>query len=82
LGQNSISQAEEFNKFIQIDGAIITKLDGTARGGVVFPIYVKLNIPVQFIGYGENLDDLDIFKSEEYVKSFLGINSNDHKIKV
>ena len=81
LGQNSITQAEEFNKFIQIDGAIITKLDGTARGGVVFPIYVKLNIPVQFIGYGENLDDLDIFKSEEYVKSFLGINSNDHKIK-
>ena len=81
LGQNSITQAEEFNKFIQIDGAILTKLDGTARGGVVFPIYGKLNIPVQFIGYGENLDDLDIFKSEEYVKSFLGINSNDGKIK-
>ncbi len=74
LGQNSITQAKEFNKFIQIDGAIITKLDGTARGGVVFPIHVKLNIPVQYIGYGENLDDLDIFKSEEYVKSFLGIN--------
>lgn len=81
LGQNSITQAEEFNKFIQIDGAILTKLDGTAKGGVVFPIYAKLNIPVQFIGYGENLDDLDIFKSKEYVKSFLGISSNDDKIK-
>ena len=81
LGQNSINQAKEFDKFIQIDGAILTKLDGTARGGVVFPIYGKLNIPVQFIGYGENLDDLDIFKSEEYVKSFLGISSNDDKIK-
>jgi fused signal recognition particle receptor len=82
LGQNSIIQANEFNKYIKIDGAILTKLDGTAKGGVVFPIYSELNIPVQFIGYGESLDDLDIFKSEEYVKSFLGISANDNKSKV
>ena len=81
LGQNSITQAQEFNKYIEIDGAILTKLDGTAKGGIVFPIYGKLDIPVQFIGYGENLDDIDIFRSEDYVKSFLGNNIINNKSK-
>lgn len=81
LGQNSITQAREFNNYIDIDGVILTKIDGSAKGGIVFPIYSKLNIPVQFIGYGESLDDIDIFKSEEYVKSFLGINKDNDSIK-
>lgn len=81
LGQNSITQAREFNNYIDLDGVILTKIDGSAKGGIVFPIFSKLNIPVQFIGYGENLDDIDIFKSEEYVKSFLGINTNNDNLK-
>jgi len=81
LGQNSITQAREFNNYIDIDGVILTKIDGSAKGGIVFPIYSKLNIPVQFIGYGESLDDIDIFKSEDYVKSFLGINKDNDSIK-
>ena len=74
FGQNSLIQVEEFLKFIDIDSVILTKMDGTAKGGIVFPLYKNLNVPVSFLGLGEDVDDLIIFDSSEYVKSLIGTN--------
>jgi len=68
-GQNAILQAEEFAKVTDISGLIITKLDGTAKGGVVFQIVAKQNIPVKFIGVGEGLDDLQEFDSKAFIEA-------------
>jgi len=68
-GQNGLSQAREFTKFTGITGLIITKLDGTAKGGIVFSISQELGIPVRFIGVGESLDDLLEFSPEFFVDS-------------
>ena len=74
LGQNSLIQAKDFASKVQLDGAILTKMDGTAKGGIIFPLYSESNIAVKFIGAGEDLDDLFRFNREEYVQSFLGTN--------
>lgn len=71
LGQNSLIQAREFTKMFKVDGIILTKMDGTARGGIAIPIYEELKIPVMFIGVGEKLDDLIPFNAEEYVQSII-----------
>ena len=72
LGMNSLNQAREFVKSVQIDGAIISKMDGSAKGGIIFPIYKELELPVRFIGTGEDLDDLTLFDAIEYTKGLLG----------
>ncbi len=72
LGQNSLIQAREFANTVQVDGAVLTKMDGTAKGGIVFPLFKELKIPVKFIGVGEDLDDLYIFNRNEYVQGLLG----------
>ena len=72
LGQNSLIQAKDFASKVQLDGAILTKMDGTAKGGIIFPLYSESNIAVKFIGAGEDLDDLFRFNRNEYVQSFLG----------
>ena len=72
IGKNSISQIKEFGNFLTIDGIIITKLDGTAKGGVVLSAMDEMNIPVYFIGVGEGSDDLIPFEGESYIKSILG----------
>ena len=72
LGQNSLIQAREFGKHLSLSGAILTKLDGTARGGIVFSLYRQLNIPVQYVGVGENLADLEPFDPVAYVQGLLG----------
>ena len=72
LGQNSLIQAREFANTVQVDGAVLTKMDGTAKGGIVFPLFKELNIPVKFIGVGEDLDDLIVFNRNEYVQGLLG----------
>lgn len=74
LGQNSLIQAKDFASKVQLDGAILTKMDGTAKGGIIFPLYSESNIAVKFIGAGEDLDDLFRFNRSEYVQSFLGTN--------
>ena len=74
LGQNSLAQAKEFNKHCNLNGAILSKLDGTARGGIVFPLYKELKIPVQFIGFGETLTDLELFDPVSYVNSLFGLD--------
>jgi len=72
-GQNAIIQAEEFSKVTNITGLIITKLDGTAKGGVVFQISSKQNIPVKYIGIGEDIDDLQTFIPEQFVNAIFEI---------
>ncbi len=73
LGQNSIYQAEGFKKHIKLDSVILTKLDGSAKGGVVFQLYQKLGLNIQYIGYGEGLNDFDTFETDKYVNELIGI---------
>ena len=73
LGQNSLIQAKEFNRYCEIDGAILTKLDGTAKGGILFPLFMETGIPVKYIGTGETLKDLEDFTPSTYIDSLLGI---------
>ena len=68
-GQNGVSQAKEFKNAANITGLILTKLDGTAKGGVVLSIKRELGFPVKFIGVGEQIDDMKPFDAEEYVKA-------------
>jgi len=77
LGQNSLVQAKEFNKHCNLDGAILTKLDGTAKGGILFPLYLETNIPVKYIGYGETLEDLERFNALTYIDSLLEISNDE-----
>ena len=72
LGLNSLNQAKEFVKSADIEGAIITKMDGSAKGGIIFPIYKELELPVRFMGTGEDLDDLTLFDAKEYTQGLLG----------
>ena len=67
VGQNALIQADEFSKVTEISGLVITKLDGTAKGGVVFQICNKQNIPVKFIGVGESIEDLQTFNPKIFV---------------
>jgi fused signal recognition particle receptor len=68
-GQNAIAQAENFKKAVQCTGIILAKLDGTAKGGAIFAIKQKLNLPVKFIGVGEKLEDLEPFDPDAYVEA-------------
>lgn len=70
-GQNAISQVEAFNEAVDIDGIILTKLDGTAKGGVVLAIEGELSVPVVYIGVGEGIDDLQDFDAEQFVSAIL-----------
>lgn len=72
LGLNSLNQAKEFVKSADIEGAIMTKMDGSAKGGIIFPIYKELELPVRFMGTGEDLDDLTLFDAIEYTQGLLG----------
>jgi fused signal recognition particle receptor len=74
VGQNALIQADEFSKVTDITGLIITKLDGTAKGGIVFQICRELNIPVKYIGVGESIDDLQLFKPQEFVNAIFVSN--------
>ena len=66
-GQNGVSQAIEFSKITDVTGIVLTKMDGTAKGGIVLSIKDQLNIPVKFIGLGESVDDLQEFDLEQYI---------------
>lgn len=71
LGQNSLDQARVFNECTDIDGIVLTKMDGTGKGGIVFSISKNLNIPIAFISYGEKFSDLKLFNPEEYVNQLI-----------
>lgn len=68
-GQNAVNQAEEFNNAANITGIVLTKLDGTAKGGIVITIREKLGIPVKFVGVGEGIDDLQEFNAEDFANA-------------
>ena len=71
IGQNSIAQVKAFKDSVNIDGIILTKLDGTAKGGVVYPIINDLKVPIMFTGFGEGVDDLEVFNAESFVEKIL-----------
>ena len=71
-GQNAVNQAREFKSVTNITGIVLTKLDGTAKGGIVIAIKNELNIPVKFIGVGEGIDDLQPFSAEEFADGIFG----------
>ena len=71
IGQNSLAQVQAFKESVNIDGIILTKLDGTAKGGVAYPIVKELNVPIVFTGFGETVNDLSKFNVEEFVDKIL-----------
>ena len=73
-GQNVINQVEEFNKIIPITGLIMTKLDGTAKGGILIALARKYKLPIVAVGLGEKEDDLQIFSAEKFADAFIQTN--------
>lgn len=73
-GQNALNQTTEFNTIVPLSGLVITKLDGTAKGGMLFQIKEHLNVPIYFVGLGEQMDDLQHFNHLEYVEALLETN--------
>lgn len=70
-GQNALQQVEVFNEIMPLDGIILTKLDGSAKGGVVFAIAKKFGIPIKYVGVGEGVDDIEPFDADEFVKNII-----------
>ncbi len=77
IGQNAVAQAQEFNKALGVTGLVITKLDGTAKGGVVLAIAHRLRIPIRFIGVGEQSEDFGVFNAAEFVSALLKSETRD-----
>ena len=77
LGSNSIEQARVFNESFPLSGLIITKLDGTSRGGALVGIYRELKLPIYFVGLGEQPDDLQPFSAKNYANAIFGITDNE-----
>lgn len=73
-GQNALDQAREFGKVVNVTGVVITKLDGSAKGGMVFAVFNELGLPVQYVGLGEGIDDLVLFNPENYTLSLFDEN--------
>lgn len=75
-GQNALNQARQFNETVPLSGITFTKLDGTAKGGIIFAIANELNIPIRFIGVGETIDDLRVFDADEFVDALIETNAD------
>jgi fused signal recognition particle receptor len=73
-GQNALNQMAEFNQAVGVSGLALTKLDGTAKGGVAFALSRRFNVPLRYVGLGEGVDDLQVFRAEDYVKAVLSDN--------
>ncbi len=73
-GQNALNQARQFHEAMQLTGMVVTKLDGTAKGGVIFAIAEHLGLPIRFIGVGEKVEDLEVFEAERYVNALVSIS--------
>ena len=76
-GQNAINQAREFGEAADLTGIVLTKLDGTAKGGIAVAIVSELNIPVKYVGVGEGIDDLERFNSDEFVDALFDVQRDD-----
>lgn len=79
-GQNALSQAKEFGEVTDLTGIVLTKLDGTAKGGIAIAIVSELNIPVKYIGVGEQIDDLEEFNPEEFVSALFELRAASEEI--
>jgi fused signal recognition particle receptor len=75
IGQNALSQVEIFGKIVGVTGLAMTKLDGTARGGILVAIAEKFKVPVHFIGVGEGVDDLAPFSAHDFARALVGLDS-------
>jgi fused signal recognition particle receptor len=75
VGQNALSQVEEFSKTAGVTGLVMTKLDGTARGGILVAIADKYRLPVHFIGVGEGVDDLEPFAARDFARAIAGLGA-------
>ena len=71
IGQNGIEQAKTFHRELHLTGAVVTKLDGTAKGGIIIPITMELGLPIRFLGIGEHVEDLQEFDSEMFIQALL-----------
>jgi fused signal recognition particle receptor len=71
-GQNALNQAMEFHNAVGLTGIALTKLDGTAKGGIIFAIAERVGVPIRFIGVGEGIEDLREFDADEFVKALFG----------
>ena len=71
-GQNGLEQARQFLKVAGVTGVVLTKLDGTAKGGIAVAIARELNLPIRYVGIGEQVDDLVVFDPEQYVNGLFG----------
>ncbi len=78
-GQNAIRQATEFKKSVNVTGLVLTKLDGTAKGGVIFPILREVQLPVKYIGVGEGVDDLQVFDPKKFVAALFGEEESEEE---
>ena len=76
-GQNAISQVQAFKETVDITGIVLTKLDGTAKGGIAVAIQSELDIPVKYIGVGETIDDLQKFDADAFVNALFDIDEKD-----
>jgi len=72
LGQNSFQQAKVFNEVVHVDGIVLTKIDGTGKGGIIFSITQNLKTPIEYISYGEKINDMKPFNAQEYVNNLVG----------
>jgi len=75
-GQNALQQAREFGEVTKLTGIILTKMDGTAKGGIAVAIQSELNIPVKYIGVGETIEDLQKFDSEQFVNALFDVSDS------
>ena len=78
-GQNALSQLKEFKEAADISGIILTKMDGTAKGGIAVAIQSEYGVPVKYIGVGEQIDDLQKFNSDDFVNALFDVNINESK---
>jgi len=81
LGQNSFQQAKIFHEAVAIDGIVLTKIDGTGKGGIIFSITQQLQIPVEYISYGEKMEDIKLFDPQDYVINLVGSFSDNQNVE-
>ena len=72
-GQNGLDQVKTFKELVDVNGIIVTKLDGTSKGGILLAIASETNIPIHYVGVGESVDDMDVFNAKEFTKGLLGL---------
>jgi len=71
LGATSIEQAKIFHQTLALTGIVLTKIDGSAKGGAILPIYKELHIPIKFLSFGEHINDISLFNINDYIKALL-----------